>query len=128
MVTYPLDFLRAARMASAADAAKATLGLSGAVRLFSKGLVPEVTKGTLSRVLKFGGFPVAHRLLFGAAPAAGAALTRAAAGALATLPEMVLCTFAARIFRGRVAAPRRRRDVDIPWETRVAAPPRLRRE
>ena len=59
--TYPLDFLRAARMSSAASADAAKLGLRAAVAKFSQGLAPEVAKGTLSRVLKFGGFPVAHR-------------------------------------------------------------------
>ena len=59
---------------------------------FSQGLAPEVAKGTLSRVLKFGGFPVAHRLLYDRAPAAGSAASRAAAGALATFPEMARCT------------------------------------
>ena len=90
--TYPLDFLRAARMSSAASADAAKLGLRAAVAKFSQGLAPEVAKGTLSRVLKFGGFPVAHRLLYDRAPAAGSAASRAAAGALATFPEMALCT------------------------------------
>ena len=90
--TYPLDFLRAARMSSAASADAAKLGLRAAVAKFSQGLAPEVAKGTLSRVLKFGGFPVAHRLLYDRAPAAGSAASRAAAGALATVPEMALCT------------------------------------
>ena len=92
MATYPLDFLRAARMSSAASADAAKLGLRAAVAKFSQGLAPEVAKGTLSRVLKFGGFPVAHRLLYDRAPAAGSAASRAAAGALATVPEMALCT------------------------------------
>ena len=90
--TYPLDFLRAARMSSAASSDAAKLGLRAAVAKFSQGLAPEVAKGTLSRVLKFGGFPVAHRLLYDRAPAAGSAASRAAAGALATVPEMALCT------------------------------------
>ena len=90
--TYPLDFLRAARMSSAASTDAAKLGLRAAVAKFSQGLAPEVAKGTLSRVLKFGGFPVAHRLLYDRAPAAGSAASRAAAGALATFPEMALCT------------------------------------
>ena len=77
-LTYPLDFLRAARMSSAASADAAKLGLRAAVAKFSQGLAPEVAKGTLSRVLKFGGFPVAHRLLYDRAPAAGSAASRAA--------------------------------------------------
>ena len=80
--TYPLDFLRAARMSSAASADAAKLGLRAAVAKFSQGLAPEVAKGTLSRVLKFGGFPVAHRLLYDRAPAAGG---RRAAGPLHVL-------------------------------------------
>ena len=79
-------------MSSAASSDAAKLGLRAAVAKFSQGLAPEVAKGTLSRVLKFGGFPVAHRLLYARAPAAGSAASRAAAGALATVPEMALCT------------------------------------
>lgn len=90
--TYPLDFLRAARMSSAASTDAVKLGLRAALAKFSKGLAPEVTKGTISRVLKFGGFPVAHRLLYKSAPSTGSAASRAAAGALATFPEMAICT------------------------------------
>lgn len=91
-ITYPLDFLRAIKMASAGDSAVAAVGFGDAARRFTKGLAPEIAKGTVSRVLKFGGFPVAHRLLWGADPSHGTARSRAAAGALATVPEMALCT------------------------------------
>ncbi|KAJ1460883.1 mitochondrial carrier domain-containing protein [Pelagophyceae sp. CCMP2097] len=92
-VTYPVDFMRAVRMASAADANLATLSAREAAKLFTAGLLPEVAKGTLSRVIKFGGYPVAYAALNGGGRSAdGTARARAAAGALCTVPEIALIT------------------------------------
>lgn len=92
-VTYPVDFLRAMRMVSAAEATGATaLGIGGAARYFTKGLAPELAKGTVSRIVKFGGFPVAHRFLLDFMDVSESAGTRAIAGAAATVPEIALIT------------------------------------
>lgn len=96
-LTYPLDFARAMRMSSAADVgAKAMAGGLGRVwekrGLFTKGLAPELAKGTASRIVKFGGYPVALALVQQQWPGSPMTLNRALAGALATVPEIALIT------------------------------------
>lgn len=92
MITYPVDFLRAMRMASAADASAKVIGISAAARYFTKGLAPELAKGTASRVCKFGGYPIAHRFVQRRLRAQESPGTRALAGAAATIPEIALIT------------------------------------
>lgn len=92
MITYPVDFLRAMRMVSAADASAKVIGIAGAARYFTKGLAPELAKGTASRVCKFGGYPIAHRFVQSKLGAKESAGTRALAGAAATIPEIALIT------------------------------------
>ncbi|KAJ8600065.1 hypothetical protein CTAYLR_001868 [Chrysophaeum taylorii] len=87
VITYPVDFVRAMRMASAAEAT--SVAVNG-LRYLSKGLAPELAKGTASRIIKFGGFPVAHEMLLRRHDESAG--TRAIAGALATIPEIALIT------------------------------------
>ena len=83
--------------------------------MFDKGLAPELFKGTLSRVIKFGGFPIAHAMLTGGtAPEHGTASSRALVP-LAQSPssareeEATSACFSRRGRRARGHRPRRSR-------------------
>ena len=72
-VMYPMDVLRALRMASASDAVAISTaqlvrnfvqvhGVSGLVR---QGVLPEVMRATLMRVVQFFSYPLFHEAFFG---------------------------------------------------------------
>jgi len=91
---YPVDLLRALRMGSAADAKQGTatlvrnfLNTYGVKGLFNQGVAPEILRATAMRVSKFFFYPIMHRGVFDQEPSKGTAVTRAVAGALATIPE-----------------------------------------
>lgn len=81
-ITYPVDFLRAMSMASADSKRIVVQPLA----YFTKGLAPELAKGTISRIIKFGGFPLVYSWM------TPSTASRAAAGAIATVPEIAVIT------------------------------------
>ena len=92
---YPVDVWRAMNMASATGA-KQTLsgfvqahGISGLLR---QGVGPEIARATLMRVFKFFNYPIVHRCCYGRSPAQGTVSSRAIAGSIATIPEVVFIT------------------------------------
>jgi len=95
-IMYPVDLLRALRMASSTEAKQSTLeivrkfvrlyGISG---LFRQGVVPEMARATWMRVLKFFLFPITHRAMYDKDPSKGSGITRAIAGAVCSIPETI---------------------------------------
>ena len=68
---YPVDIVRALKMASASGPSVTTGQIitnfyqnHGIKGLFSKGLIPEMARATLSRSIKFFVQPIAHETFF----------------------------------------------------------------
>ena len=93
---YPVDVLRALKMASAggrevfslADFIK-THGIKG---LASQGALAEITKSSLMRVSKFFFFPLSCQFVWGRGSKDLSPLQKGIAGALATAPEILMIT------------------------------------
>lgn len=92
---YPVDVVRALKMSAASDGKAASTtellkdfharhGLKGFV---SQGVVPEMIRATYMRVLKFFLFPITHKAMFGKPETQGTPFSKAAAAAVASLPE-----------------------------------------
>lgn len=92
---YPVDVVRALKMSAASDGKVASTtellkefharhGLKGFV---SQGVVPEMIRATYMRVLKFFLFPITHKAMFGKPETQGGPFSKAAAAAVASLPE-----------------------------------------
>lgn len=94
---YPLDFIRAQQMAfpeqwkdtGAADLVRGVLATHGYKGLLTQGLAPELGRATLSRFIKFALYPAVHKIISGRPASEGSLLTRAAAGGLTTVPELL---------------------------------------
>ena len=99
-VMYPLDVVRALRMAAASDAgSKSAASLvrgfvqtHGAMGLLRQGALPEVLRATWMRCVQFFFFPLLHEAMFGKSVKQGTTGTRAAAGVLATVPSCLSIT------------------------------------
>jgi hypothetical protein len=96
VLMYPVDVLRALRMASAAEGkqgigqiVKNFIQAHGVKGLFKQGVGPEVLRATAMRCSKFFFFPITHRAMFDKEPSKGSGATRAIAGAFATIPESI---------------------------------------
>eukprot|EP00924_Labyrinthula_sp_SR-Ha-C_P016610 augustus_masked-scaffold_6-processed-gene-9.38-mRNA-1 protein AED:0.01 eAED:0.02 QI:0/-1/0/1/-1/1/1/0/292 len=91
---YPVDVLRALKMSSAGDPNALTIGQYwkkfGVRGFVSQGVVPEVVKSSLMRVSKFFFFPVICEGLYKKTPKEASVLQKASAGALATVPEILM--------------------------------------
>lgn len=98
---YPVDIVRALKMASASGTPKSTTqlvmdfknthGWSGFIR---QGIAAEMGRATFSRVIKFWAQPLIHQSMFDQSEKLGTPVTKGVAGALATIPEvLVISTF-----------------------------------
>jgi solute carrier family 25 2-oxodicarboxylate transporter 21 len=99
---YPFDVVRALRMASASDAAAASLSTSQLVRNFvsahgvkglvSQGVAPEMARATMMRVVQFFSYPLCHEALTGKKPSEGTPVTKLVSGMAASLPSALAIT------------------------------------
>jgi len=93
---YPFDLIRALSMANAGSSLttmellKNFKKIHGYQGFFTQGLVPEVVKATWARFIKFSLYPVCHKLITnGLLENQGSAMTKAFAGILASIPEVI---------------------------------------
>eukprot|EP00960_Hanusia_phi_P026748 746431-Hanusia_phi.AAC.3 len=94
---YPVDLVRALRMSAAAEGhAKPTVELlqnfyreHGLKGFATQGVVPEMVRATYMRILKFFLFPIVHEGIFKKSEKDGTGLTKAVAGAIASVPEAI---------------------------------------
>mmetsp|Transcript_39300 Transcript_39300/g.40024 ORF Transcript_39300/g.40024 Transcript_39300/m.40024 type:complete len:352 (-) Transcript_39300:303-1358(-) len=94
-IMYPLDLIRALKMANAGSKAttlqllsnfKNTHGWSG---FFTQGLVPELGRATFMRFIKFGLFPIIHLGITNGIPESkGNSQTKAMSALLTSIPEV----------------------------------------
>jgi len=94
---YPVDIVRALVMAQASGqkASVSTLvnkfyQTHGAIGFIKQGLGPEMARAIFSRVVKFWLQPMTHQLIFKKAEKNGSSFSKGIAGALATIPEVLL--------------------------------------
>lgn len=91
---YPVDVLRALKMSSAGDKNALSIGQYykkfGVRGFVSQGVIPEVAKSSLMRVSKFFFFPIICTNLYGVEAKEASVLQKASAGALATVPEILM--------------------------------------
>jgi len=92
-VMYPVDVCRALVMASpgvgAGEAVGGFIKNHGITGFVKQGLGAELMNRTVSRIIKFWLQPVAHQTVFGRKQTEGSALTKGAAGLIATIPEVI---------------------------------------
>jgi solute carrier family 25 2-oxodicarboxylate transporter 21 len=94
---YPLDIVRSLTMANTMEKLSTAQLLNnfrkvyGIQGFFKQGLIPELTKGTWARFVKFGLYPVVHKhvLRHSNVTGSGTAVTKAVAGILTTIPEII---------------------------------------
>jgi len=87
-------------MASASDAAALTttqlvrgfVQAHGVVGLMSQGVLPEIARATMMRVVQFFSYPIAHQALFARQPSDGTPGTRLVSGMAASLPSAIAIT------------------------------------
>ena len=94
---YPVDIVRALVMAQASGQKSSVATLirnfyqaHGAVGFLKQGLGPEMARAIFSRVLKFWIQPISHKFFFKKPEKNGSPLTKGIAGALATIPEVLI--------------------------------------
>jgi solute carrier family 25 2-oxodicarboxylate transporter 21 len=91
---YPADVIRAICMANPGTgpvtAVQGFIGTHGLKGFVQQGLAAEITRASFSRVIKFWLQPIAHQSMFGRAEAKGNPGTKGAAGACATIPEVII--------------------------------------
>lgn len=90
---YPVDVIRALKMASASGSG-ATLSnfvkTHGVRGFFAQGVIPEIGRASMMRVSKFFFFPKLCSAFYGKTVKECSAVEKAFAGALSTLPEIVM--------------------------------------
>ena len=100
-VMYPMDVVRALRMASASDAGASMSSVQlvrnfvqthGMIGLLRQGVMPEIARATTMRVVGFFTFPLIHKQLFNRSPSEGTPGTKLISGGLAMLPAAVAIT------------------------------------
>ena len=97
---YPMDVVRALRMASASEAASTStqqlvrsfVSAHGAIGLVRQGVAPEISRATLMRVVQFFAYPLLHEALWSCPPSQGQSETKLVAGMLASLPSSLVIT------------------------------------
>jgi len=93
VMMYPVDVVRALCMSNpgmgAGEALSGFVKQHGYMGFVKQGLAAEVTRASISRVLKFWVQPIAHQTAFGKPTGQGTPATKGIAGALATIPEVI---------------------------------------
>ena len=100
IVMYPMDVVRALRMASASEAVSRStyqllsdfISAHGLLGLAKQGVLPEIARATTMRVVQFFSYPLIHEAIFSKKPAEGTAGTKLVSGGLAALPAAVAIT------------------------------------
>jgi solute carrier family 25 2-oxodicarboxylate transporter 21 len=94
IVMYPADVIRAICMSNPGTgpftATKNFVGTHGLKGFVQQGLAAEVTRASFSRMIKFWMQPVVHNGLFGKPETKGTPVSKGIAGALATIPEVIV--------------------------------------
>eukprot|EP00512_Aurantiochytrium_limacinum_P002659 CAMPEP_0171498282 /NCGR_PEP_ID=MMETSP0958-20121227/7760_1 /TAXON_ID=87120 /ORGANISM="Aurantiochytrium limacinum, Strain ATCCMYA-1381" /LENGTH=338 /DNA_ID=CAMNT_0012032657 /DNA_START=9 /DNA_END=1025 /DNA_ORIENTATION=- len=94
VLMYPVDVMRALTMASAGSKEPFSVGAYyrkfGVKGFVSKGVLPEIAKSTIMRVSKFFFFPIICNNLHGKPVKDCSVGQKAIAGALATVPEIIM--------------------------------------
>jgi solute carrier family 25 2-oxodicarboxylate transporter 21 len=94
IVMYPVDVVRAICMSNpgvgAGEALSGFIKTHGYAGFLKQGLVAEVTRASFSRMIKFWMQPIAHQNLFGRPENKGSPITKGLAGAIATVPEVLI--------------------------------------
>tara|TARA_B110001452_G_C15198117_1_gene415830 strand:+ start:159 stop:1097 length:939 start_codon:yes stop_codon:yes gene_type:complete len=99
-VMYPMDVVRALRMANATAAAEVTslqlvrnfIAAHGMAGLARQGVMPEIARATLMRVVQFFAYPIVHEACFSCLPSQGSTETKLFAGMAASLPSAMAIT------------------------------------
>lgn len=94
-VMYPVDVLRALKMASATGPGYTIsefIKIHGMKGVMTQGLGPEITRATWMRILKFFFFPITFELLWKKTSAQGEWYEKGIAGFLAVIPEVMTIT------------------------------------
>jgi len=94
---YPVDIIRALVMAQASGQ-RSSIGTlinnfyktHGAIGFIKQGLGPEMARAIFSRVIKFWLQPMTHQFIFKKAEKNGSSISKGIAGALATIPEVLI--------------------------------------
>lgn len=90
---YPADVCRALVMSSPGTGAKEAVGgfikNHGLAGFAKQGMVAEITRGTLSRAVKFFFHPIAHEAIFSKKVKDGNPFSKGIAGVFATIPEVL---------------------------------------
>jgi solute carrier family 25 2-oxodicarboxylate transporter 21 len=91
---YPVDVMRALKMSSAGSHQAFSIGdfyrKFGLRGMLGQGLVPELVKSSSMRVSKFFLFPIGLNSIFGKTASKASPLEKGIAGALATVPEILM--------------------------------------
>lgn len=94
IVMYPVDVVRAICMSNpgtgAGEALSGFLKTHGVAGFVKQGLVAEVTRASFSRMVKFWMQPIVHTNLYGKPESKGTPISKGIAGALATIPEVMI--------------------------------------
>jgi solute carrier family 25 2-oxodicarboxylate transporter 21 len=94
VVMYPADVVRAICMSNPGTgpvtAVKGFVGTHGLKGFVQQGLAAEITRASFSRMIKFWLQPIAHTSLFGKPETKGSPATKGLAGAVATIPEVIV--------------------------------------
>ncbi len=99
VVMYPVDIIRALKMAEVSKQAKSVVELvkdfhraHGINGLIKQGMGPDMCRVISSQVIKFIAQPEAHKHVFGKDASEGTMVTKGISGALAGIPEVVVIT------------------------------------
>jgi len=91
---YPADVIRAICMSNPGTgpitAVQGFLSTHGVKGFVQQGLAAEITRASFSRVIKFWLQPIAHQSMFGRPEGKGNPVTKGTAGAIATIPEVII--------------------------------------
>jgi len=94
VIMYPIDVLRALKMASAGGEGGLSIGgfyqKYGLKGFVSQGVIPEICRATAMRVSKFFFFPIMCNLFWSSDPADTVPWKKGLAGAAATVPEILV--------------------------------------
>jgi len=99
-VMYPMDVIRALRMASASEAVSRStaqllrdfISAHGLIGLARQGVLPEIARATTMRVVQFFSYPLIHEAFFSRKPSEGSPGTKLVAGMGAALPAALAIT------------------------------------
>ena len=93
-IMYPVDVMRALTMSAAGSGTPFSVSthykVNGARGFISQGVIPELFKSSSMRVSKFFFFPIVCNGMWGKAPSKSTPFEKGIAGALATVPEILM--------------------------------------